>query len=89
MKNALSLRTRFLVGGAFLAIISGTTSLYSAWAFSRVRDVVDRTVKDGEQATAVTGALINALEREDDALLQTALDKDRGRRALETARATP
>jgi two-component system, NtrC family, sensor histidine kinase KinB len=86
MKKALSLGTRFVVGGAFLAVISGTTSLYSAWAFSRVRDVVDRTVQDGEQATAVTGALINALEREDDALLQTALDKNRGRLALENAR---
>ena len=88
MKSGLSLRTRFLVGGSFLAIISGTTSLYSAWAFSRVRDVVDRTIQDGEQATAVTGTLINALEREDDALLQTALDKDRGRRSLENARHT-
>ncbi len=88
MKSALSLRSRLLVGGAFLAVISGITSLYSAWAFFRVRDVVDRTVKDGERATAVTGALINALEREDDALLQTALDKDRGRRALGKARHT-
>ncbi|HXJ24036.1 MAG TPA: ATP-binding protein [Polyangia bacterium] len=88
MKNAVSLRTRFLVGGTFLAIISGTTSLYSAWAFSRVRDVVDRTIQNGQQATSVTGTLINALEREDDALLQTALDKDRGRRALESARHT-
>ncbi|HLK90887.1 MAG TPA: ATP-binding protein [Polyangia bacterium] len=87
MRNALSLRTRFLVGGAFLTIISGTTSLYSAWAFSRVQDVVDHTVQEGEEATGVTGALINALEREDDALLKTALDKDRGRRALENSRA--
>jgi NtrC-family two-component system sensor histidine kinase KinB len=86
MKSALSLRNRFLVGGAFLAIVSGATSLYSARAFSRVREVVDRTVQEGEQATAVTGALINALEREDDVLLRTALDKGRGRRALETAR---
>ena len=59
MKSGLSLRNRFLVGGSFLAIISGTTSLYSAWAFSRVRNVVDRTVLDGERATGVTGALIN------------------------------
>lgn len=86
MKGAFSLRTRFLVGGAFLAIFGGATSGYSAWAFSRVRDVVDRTVRDGQQATAVTGTLINALEREDDALLRAALDREKGLRALQDAR---
>jgi two-component system, NtrC family, sensor histidine kinase KinB len=87
MKNAISLRTRFIVAGALLVGINVATSAYSAWAFSRVSDVVDLTVR-GEQTTAVTGTLISALEREDDALLQTSLNKKRGRPILTAARRT-
>jgi NtrC-family two-component system sensor histidine kinase KinB len=88
MTSAISLRTRFIVTGTLLVAINLATSAYSVWAFSRVRDVVDVTVRDGEQTTAVTGALINALEREDDALLQTALNKKRGRPVLTAGRRT-
>jgi NtrC-family two-component system sensor histidine kinase KinB len=86
MTNSPSLRVRFLVGGALLALINGATTVYSAWAFSRVSDVVDRTARASEQASAATGALISALEREDDALLQAALDTRRGRNALRAQR---
>jgi NtrC-family two-component system sensor histidine kinase KinB len=84
--TAPSLRTRFLVGGALLALVSGTITLYSAWAFTHVRDVVDRTVQEGEQATPATDSLIGALEREDDALLKTAVDRRRGRPLLHAGR---
>jgi NtrC-family two-component system sensor histidine kinase KinB len=88
MKSAISLRTRFVVAGTILVAITVATSVYSAWAFSRLSDVVDLTVRDGEQTTAVTGTLISALEREDDALLQTALNKKRGRPLLTAGRRT-
>jgi NtrC-family two-component system sensor histidine kinase KinB len=88
MKNAIGLRTRFVVAGVLLVGINVAASVYSAWSFSRLSDFVDLTVRDGEQTTAVTGALISALEREDDALLQTALNKRRGRPVLSAGRRT-
>lgn len=86
--KTIGLRGRFVVAGVLLVATAAASSAWSAWAFRRVGLVVDATVKDSEQTTAATGALASALEREDDALLLTLADEQRGRRELDANRAS-
>ncbi len=84
----VGLRGRFVVAGVLLVATSAASSAWSAWAFRRVGQVVDATLRDSEETTAATAALATDLEREDDALLLTLTDEVRGRRELAPARAT-
>ncbi|WP_394820819.1 ATP-binding protein [Pendulispora albinea] len=84
--KALGLRSRFLVAGLLLVATSAGPCAWSAAAFRRVSEVVDATVRDSEETTAATGTLASDLEREDDALLLTLGDAQRGRRELEARR---
>jgi NtrC-family two-component system sensor histidine kinase KinB len=76
--KAIGLRGRFVVAGVLLVATSAASSAWSAWAFRQVGRVVDATVRDSEQTTAATAALATDLEREDDALLLTLADEQRG-----------
>ena len=84
----LGLRARFFLVGALLVATTAVTSAWSGLAFRRVSEVVGVTLRDSEQTTAATGALANALEREDDALLLSLADAERARTELATQRAT-
>lgn len=84
----LGLRARFLLIGALLVATTAVTSAWSGLAFRKVSEVVDTTLRDSEQTTAATGALANALEREDDALLLNLADRERGGRELAARRVT-
>lgn len=86
--TALGLRARFVIAGALLVATTAASSAWSAIAFRRVSRVVDATLRDSEQTTAATGTLAGALEREDDALLLTLTDEDRGRAQLAIDRAS-
>ena len=53
---AIGLRARFFTAGVLVVATSAASSAWSAWAFLRVSQVVDATVRDSEQTTAATGA---------------------------------
>ncbi|APR87489.1 Signal transduction histidine kinase CheA [Minicystis rosea] len=82
----LGLRTRFLLSGAALVLITIASGVWSALAFARLSHVVGDTLRNNEQATAATAAVANALEREDDALLLWLSGDASGRENLASAR---
>ncbi len=63
------LQTRFILAGALLVLTTVGSSLWSAWTFARLSEVVDDTLRDSQTAIDLTAALAGSLEREDDALL--------------------
>lgn len=64
-----SLRTRFVVAGLVILAATVVTGVWSTVMFSRLGDVVDRTLHGRQAIIDLTASMAGALEREDDALL--------------------
>src|SRR5262245_42467840 len=64
-----SLRTRFLLSGSLLLAITVACVVWSVITFARLGAAVDNTMGDTQETINLAVELINALEREDDALL--------------------
>lgn len=87
MRRRLGLRARFLLACFLFVVTTVVASAWSLWVLLRVGAVSSAMVRDSEGAAAATSALASALEREDDALLFTLGDPQRGQVALANARA--
>jgi two-component system, NtrC family, sensor histidine kinase KinB len=68
-----SLQTRFLVAGSFLVLITVAGGAWSVFTFARLSAAVGEKLRESQETIDLTASLADALEREDDALLQ-ALD---------------
>lgn len=84
--DGLGIRGRFVAFFVLLVVMSAGPSAWSAWEFRRVSLAVDAAVRDSERTTVAAGALASSLEREDDALLLTLSDRERGLRELASSR---
>jgi NtrC-family two-component system sensor histidine kinase KinB len=63
------LRTRFLLAGGLLVVVTLASGLWSGLTFARLSAVVDDTLRENQETIDLTALLAGTLERADDALL--------------------
>jgi NtrC-family two-component system sensor histidine kinase KinB len=76
-----SLQTRFLLAGGLLVLITVAGGVWGVIIFARLSAVVGETLGESQETIAVTAKLADALEREDDALVQALGGKVRNARS--------
>lgn len=75
MLRPRSLRTRFLIAWGLLIATAIAGGLWSSATFFSLAVSIDQTVRDSQQVIDLASSLVDALEREDDAVLLLLADR--------------